>query len=101
MLSTFKLAGKCCTASREQSLNGCPARLAVTQSQNHVIVVAHPRCLCDTDVSIISNTVRSAKCPNSGDVSIAHEELTPRELEATRGACPGLFAYEVRMTRTP
>jgi hypothetical protein len=40
----------------------CPARLGVTQSQNHAIVVAQPGCLCDADISIVPNKVRSAKC---------------------------------------
>jgi len=74
--------------------SGAPRAARVTQSQNHVIVVAEPGCLCD---SLVPNKVRSAK----GDVSVAHERLPPHELDATQGACLAFFAYEVSQSGTP
>jgi TonB family protein len=64
MVYTFNLAGKCCTPTGETANNAREKspQLGVTQSENHVTVVAEPACICDADIAIVASKVRSAKC---------------------------------------
>lgn len=63
MVYTFQIVGKCCMATdAADSIKQEAPSLGVTQSQNHVTVVAEPACLCGADVGIVPSKVRSAKC---------------------------------------
>lgn len=61
---TFNLVGKCCPPTGETANNSQEKspQLGVTQSENHVTVVAEPACICEGDISIVPSKVRSAKC---------------------------------------
>lgn len=69
--------------------SGVPRAARGHSISDHVIVVAEPGCLCDADLSLVPNEVRSAK----GDVSVAHEGLPPHELDGTHGARLEFFAH--------